>query len=1106
MNNHSAEQALAINIVGKNVVVSASAGAGKTTVLIDRLMKRVQKDGVSIDEIVAMTFTEAAALEMKHRLSMKLNATYNATKDPFLYEQITKLPGSQISTIHSFCLKLIRDYSFVLDLDPKRAQTILDEGTTSLYKKEAMKSVFDRAYANPPLGFLELLDHFSSRPEDDEGVKSAIYALSTVMRSKGSPIDWLNESIDAYNTKQSLHNLNPTIKEYFFRYYLFATEDLLVILQEMESQLTPGGKKEEEFRQAFSAMSNLLKGILAEIATMEYGRIRRLFIHAGGNIPKSNPNDVNYNKARGKFVAKYKKTIAQLFPEALLLSDLNELHGRLRCLGDLTNAFQDAFAQKKKEMNCIDFDDMEHFALDILRDTKFNVADIYRNRFKEILVDEFQDSNDVQNELVDLISNGKNVFRVGDIKQSIYRFRNAKPQLMQGLIDNQDPIKDEVIYLKNNYRSTETIVEFNNFIFDKAMNLRGLQSSYKSHDKVSKGTQSQSGGAPVEFHWVISDPDLVVPENLVDAVNPEPDYREPESIPIDEFEENGQDPEDEAAVTDKNIEVVDEKIAESLSKARHIASDILARRNSDQTSRWRDFVVLVRSHRLKTFLKEAFDEVNIPSFIDVQSGFFQANSVQDMLLMMHLCLNPEEEMHLVGVLISPFFAFSQNDIARIRLSKQGNESFKDAFIRLHRDVSQLLLEIEQRSLTMQLRDFVPYLFSLNRYYEKSCDHQQRSNLDLFLEKALLFDAKNGNLARFVDFIEEVKDAKSSEAIPISDDVDVVRVMTIHQAKGLQFPVVYFWSNQSHCVLDLISGMIVDPELGIALKSIVFPDRYARKNPIRIAVETKAIQEEMAEEMRILYVALTRPQKKLIIVDTTERLKITTLSRTSVFSLIGYSGWLKSIIKEVSNDLYIQQLVDDKVSPLRGSLIEPVSTEFIPPQRASLEYSVLTPSSQERTFAPDFTLRYRDVLDGKERGTRLHRLIEKLPLQDWSSDVILRIDPACTSDEIDSLINFYTSSFYQSAKNVKIEKEFPFAILKDSTVITGVIDMLAIYPDRIEMVDFKTDRSGNADELRLRYEGQIALYRKSLSLAFPDKEIRTFIYSFELNELLEVNPK
>jgi ATP-dependent helicase/nuclease subunit A len=375
MSNHpSAEQVRAINLIDKNIVVSASAGAGKTTVLIDRLMKRIQEDKISVDSIIAMTFTEAAAGEMKHRLSVKLNDAYEASRrtDGFLYEQISKLPGAHISTIHSFCLNIIRDYSFVLNLDPKRAQTILDEGTTSLYKKEAMKIVLMEAYENPPLGFLELLDHFSSRPENDEGIISAINAISTVMRSKSDSEEWLAASIDAYNINGSLHKLTPMIKEYFFRYFRYATEDLLVLLDEMEAEFTPGGKKDDEIRSGFDIMRRLLDDISEKVDSKDYGIIRRLFIHAGGSIPKSNPKDVEYNKTREKFVAKYKRTIGQLFPEELLISDMNEMHKRLYCLGGLTLAYQKEFARIKEEKNCIDFDDMEHFALAILRDRRID--------------------------------------------------------------------------------------------------------------------------------------------------------------------------------------------------------------------------------------------------------------------------------------------------------------------------------------------------------------------------------------------------------------------------------------------------------------------------------------------------------------------------------------------------------------------------------------------------------------------------------------------------------------------------------------------------------------------------------------------------------------
>jgi ATP-dependent helicase/nuclease subunit A len=1101
---HSDEQVLAINVIDKNVVVSASAGAGKTTVLIERLMKRIQKDKFSIDEIIAMTFTDAAAEEMKRRLSVKLNAAYfNSTDEDernFLYDQITKLPGSHISTIHSFCLNVIRNYSFVLNLDPQRAQNILDEGTISLYQKEAMKNVMDRAYVSSPTGLLELLDHFSSRPENDSDLKNAISAVSTSMLSKSDPEKWLSNSISAYDVNGSLSNLDPAIKAFFFKRFKNSAEDLLVSLSEMEAAFTPGGKNDDAIIDKITATRLHLNAILLEIDGMDYEWMRGRFISLGACIPKTNYKDKAFNKLRSKFVGEYRKTIGLLFPEETLVSDMKILHSRLLCFGELTLAYEKEYAKVKEERNVIDYDDMERFTLGILRDKNFNVAKAYKDKYKEILVDEFQDSNDVQNEIVDLISKGDNVFRVGDIKQSIYRFRNAKPQLMQGLIDNQDPVKDEIIYLRNNYRSKETIVDFNNFIFGNLMNIDGLRKSYSANDIVTIGSQDQKGGSEIEFHWVDGELDTM---EITEGENNESETDEIAEVePVDDdlIDEEGN------VIAETSVEEINEKAETSLSKARHIAADILARKNEDDKSCWRDYVVLVRSHIYKTYLKEAFDEVNIPSFIDVKSGFFQANSVRDMLLVMEHCLSPREEIHLIGVLLSPFFKFNQDNIALIHLSKQNNKSFYDAFKDLHGDAERKLAEVRDLSSTLRLREFVPYLMNMNRYYEISCNHQQRTNLDLFLEKAMLFDAKNGSLAQFVDFVKEVKDERNSEAIPISDDMDVVRVVTIHQSKGLQFPVVYFWSNKETKHRDTQATLMKDAELGIGLESILFPERFIRQNPIRIAIETKAIQEGIEENMRILYVALTRPQRKLIIVDVHDPREIRPLSRSLVSSSLGYSGWLRSIIGNSPNPLFTQKIVNGNISPMRGPSKSTISARFSPPQKDAKEYTVLTPSTQEKSFAPDFTLRYSDLFDGKERGTRLHRLIEKLPAQNWTSELILSIDSACTNAEIHSLLSFYASPFYQAAQHVTIEKEFPFAILDGTTVITGVIDMLAVFPDRIEMVDFKTDRSGNADDLRLRYEGQIALYRKSISLAFPDKEIKTFIYSFALEEIIEVIPK
>ncbi|MGB7594854.1 MAG: 3'-5' exonuclease, partial [Erysipelotrichaceae bacterium] len=393
----------------------------------------------------------------------------------------------------------------------------------------------------------------------------------------------------------------------------------------------------------------------------------------------------------------------------------------------------------------------------------------------------------------------------------------------------------------------------------------------------------------------------------------------------------------------------------------------------------------------------------------------------------------------------------------------------------------------------------------NNYYETVCSHPQRTNLDLFLQKALSFEENNGNLPRFLELIEEIKDEKSSEAIPISLEDDVVRVMTIHQSKGLQFPVVYFWSSLRQNILDLTSELICDLDLGVALRSVLFPQRFVRKNPIRIAIETKAIQEEMEEQMRVLYVALTRPQNVLAIVDTKPKTPFTSaLTRSSVFAKIGYSGWLASVMYGKQSHLFIESDVSGAQSEVKVPTGAARTVSFTPYPHPTLTTTYLTPSSQEFAFDPDFTLRYRDPLEGKARGTRLHSLIERLPLHDWTAEIIRNIDPTCTDDEVDSLKAFYASDFYTSARKARIEKEFPFALLEQDTVISGIIDMLAIYPDKVELMDFKADRFGTREQLIQRYQGQLSAYALALSKLFPGKIVYTFLYSLTLKQIIEVN--
>jgi len=376
-------------------------------------------------------------------------------------------------------------------------------------------------------------------------------------------------------------------------------------------------------------------------------------------------------------------------------------------------------------------------------------------------------------------------------------------------------------------------------------------------------------------------------------------------------------------------------------------------------------------------------------------------------------------------------------------------------------------------------------------------------LDLLRDKAVSFDQKHVTLIQFIQLIEEIKEESSSEAIPISNEDDVVRVMTIHQSKGLQFNVVFFWSSLKQTVLDLSDPLLTDPDLGFALKTVDLPERYVRTNPMRMALETKSVQDEMEEQMRVLYVALTRPQKLLIIVDNapSEKKNIQSpLTRSMVFNKIGTTGWLISVLKPLDSKLFKLSYILPE--PKISEPIQEVSAsgKFIAPIRID-ETVVWRSPTESHAFKPTFTLNYNAGLIGKSRGTRLHKLIQTLPDGVWTPDLIQNVDPECTPEEVRQLMSFNQSDWYGRMRLNTLYKEFPFILHKNNEFLSGIMDMVSIGEDEILLVDFKTDIGLSPQQLLDNYQTQIADYAASLKFMYPDHHISCALYSFQHEKIL-----
>lgn len=1085
----SPKQQAAIDALGTNVLVSASAGAGKTTVLINRLIKRMEVDRVSVSEILAVTFTELAAKEMRKRLEKSLNERFEETGNAFLNEQISLLPSAQITTIHGFCLELLKKYAYVVDFDPERAQNVLDETQKTELMDEAFAWVIENTPADKFNDLQRLAAYFSSRPEELSDLKKNVIRLAGKLQTIVDPEAWIKRSLKAYDAT-SFSTLDKSLKHYAKLNYVWKMDNLINLAQQSlrmiqtnETYLALLTRKNddvklEEYYAEVNALIAMLEHARAMAKELDYSGFRDLIITFKEGSLLSPPlvsKDDRVSAAVNKIKDDYNALIHELFDEQDWFEDHQTLKPIVSSLAELTQSFLEAYAKLKKQHKVIDFDDMEHFALEILRNEKFNVKADLQAHYQEILVDEFQDTNFVQNEIVELLSNGHNVFRVGDVKQSIYRFRNAQPEMMQRmkLVENDN---NQVLYLTENYRSTKTIVDFNNVLFERLMNLEELDSAYTKDDEVEAGRKgSVDTMARVEFHDLEPSDDSTI--NLID----------PETIVVSGDEENG------------DVTPVGEPLEDVQPKAVHIANLIEEMRKTTPFTKYKDYVVLVRSNTIKEQIKSVFEKARIPHHISVKSGFFNSDAVQDVLLLFRYLIDPSDNINFTGLLLSEFIGYSEDKLARLKLGSEKGEALSEALFRVDPDLSHKLESFRSNLAQADLSETLRAIYAFNDYYETACTIQQRANLDLLYEKAQLYAKQNTSRIQFLVLISQVTEEDSSEAIPYTDEDDVVRVMTIHASKGLEFKVVFYWSQGKSAIQDLKEYLLIDSELGFSLKSLNGAKRFVRTNPIRMAMEMKTIRDDVQEQVRLLYVALTRAEERLIIVDKTPKNTFTNLHYTNILNALGPTTWMNAALTQ--HPTFVRKPLP---GPNKLLMHNPPLNEEVPlitTPKSTTEIIFKTPSSTHKAFT-HFKLNF-DQSIGANHGTLIHELFEKLPHTNVTETMIRELQPDIAQKDVEAVLTFYDHKITKHCATGDIRHEFPFYALIGQDVLHGYMDMVAFTDEDTILIDFKTDRVDNSTVLLELYTDQLKDYVKVLSQMRPDKPVKAYLYSLALKDFIEV---
>lgn len=1146
------EQKQAIETKNCKLLVSAGAGSGKTAVLVQRIIDKVIKDKVDIDRLLIVTFTNAAASEMRERIQ---DAIYNKMDEfPELSKQIILLNKASIMTIDAFCKKVIKDNFFNINIDPNFS--VCDSTENELLKLEALDEVMEELYEEEN----KILDIYSDN-KSDENFRNIILKIHSFTQSSPFPKEWFSEKCEMYNVHEDDFGKTVWGKElikYARNEIAGSIEELEVVIDDLQFN-----KEAENYLLTLQDDVLQLKALRLNNTTWDdfYNEISKIKFSTLKRAPKLDEETAEEvksirNKIKDK-VQKFLKDEIFISTSDEIFADINMLYGNLKSIADVVIRFDERFKKKKLDKNLIDFSDMEHLCLELLNSNE-NIANMYKEQYEEILIDEYQDSNLIQEFIMNKISNG-NLFMVGDVKQSIYRFRQARPELFlekyntYSLVDNSPEALEKKILLFKNFRSNKNIIDECNFIFQRIMSEEVGEIDYNDEECLKFGADYYPKlGDNAEFHLI--DKGLSEDEEISDEDN--------------DIEEK---PQLEARVVAKRIEelVGNFEVYDKKEKVMRKAM-------------YKDVVILLRA--TKNYANHFINELsarNIPVFADVNSGYFDKTEVQVIMSLLKIIDNPYQDIPLLAVLRSKIGDFSVNELTQIRLVDK-NCSYFEA---MQKSVSQgnekvlkfldKLSEWREKSKYLKLGELIWTLYNETGYYDYVSlmpnGDVRKNNLDALLTKAEKYDATSfKGLFNFINFIDNIKettgDLSSSKSIGENDNV--VRIMSIHKSKGLEFPIVFLCgTSRKFNTRDERNQIILHQDFGFGADVVDLENRITYESIPKLAIKQKMREEAMSEEMRILYVALTRAREKLIVTSMEKNIdkKLDTWSRPLTPYLVStsksFAEWIGRTIVSTENDWQIvkwsytdavglnKEYTDESYKMLLDNIektfkvtedFEVISNKFnwkYPYDDSTRLPSKITVTELKRLgdeLLPEDEINMNNMsakMDMQEApnfisesagnstlfGTLLHNVMQRVDFDNIDIDLLLN----AVDTKFKKKVRFYLEQFEKSdllaeIKNAKrIWREMPFNLsmrvgdvysdVKDKSdddkiLIQGVIDLYFENQNgNLVLVDYKTDKLDSEQEFINRYKIQLDYYKKALELLTKKDVEKVIIYSFNLNK-------
>lgn len=1154
------EQNNAINAHDRNILVSAAAGSGKTAVLVERVIKMITDSNspVDIDKLLIVTFTNAAAAEMKYRISDSLNKIIRANPDnSYIRRQLSLLANAKICTIDSFCTNLVKENFFTLSIN--QDFTTLEDSEAQLLEDNVINDVLDDFFKIKDKDFISLVETFTT-PSYDKGLSDAVKKILRFIYAQPFPYYWLENMIELYNP--SIPFFDTVWYEYIKNEidYLFTfsekliTENISMISQQEDKSAVKLLERFEGDYSEYSRLKNTYDASWNSFVNAPKAAFERMPRTTG--IDFSCAQKVKANRNIYKSILEKDITFLCSVDEKEYTAQAEKLYPQLKALENLVKEVDSRLLEEKKERNAYSFSDIEHFAITLLFEMSDNgevkrteLAQSLSENYYEILVDEYQDTNEAQDMLFTYLSNGENLFTVGDIKQSIYRFRLAMPHIFNNKkkiyksYNENDHSKSSKIILDKNFRSRKGICSYVNFVFSKLMTEKLGELDYNEEEYLNYGAAYEESDIPS------------AQINILKGIKRE-DIDKKEAVYIARTIQN--------KINSKEL--------------------IRGKDGVMRPIRYGDIAILMRS--LKGHINEyaqALTQLGIPVICDNSTNLFDNNEIKMLLSLLRTIDNPMQDIPLLATMMSPIYGFTADELALIKTQTKSNNLYTAVYnsnnskVKIFRDDISSLRKI---SITMSSESFIRYLVEekgIIAFVNAMGNGEQRyQNIIKFMNFAHSFDKGiNVGLTAFIRYVDKIIESeKKVDSAPVkAGGEDAVTIMSIHHSKGLEFPVcILASSSRQYNKMDLYDRLLLNTSLGIGIKCHNEEQLYQYLSLPYSVIKSKSTSELMSENLRVLYVAMTRAKEQFITFVSCDDLekKLSNLAGNITDSAIDPYVCKKinsdadfilmtallhnhgSILREICSrndivccesdfDLKIEITDEIDIDETENDIDFVPSSEEILDQikrKLSFEYERIELSNLSRKLTAsslDNNVRGFDYLTSSkpaflnkaeltpaQRGSAMHAFMQFCDYKNAGENLEKEINRLTENGFISSqeafsidrkkLTQFFSSDFARRMfSSNKIYREIKISSFvkaseiydtefDDEILVQGIADCVFEENNKLILVDYKTDRVNDENELLDRYRNQISFYRDAVSKTLNKPVIEAVLYSFHLGKI------